>query len=370
MAGRGDPVSIGIIGCGEVAEHKHLRVLRDAGEARVVALADADSARLNRVADRYGIAHRYQQAGALLDHPGLEVVGVCVPAFAHAAVAVPAIEAGKHVYLEKPLALSPEDAGRVLQAARGRPGKYLLGFHMRWHRLIREARRRLAAGAVGRIESIRTLWFSPRTDESLPAWRLRRGTGGGALMEIGVHAFDLWRHLTGAEVEQVFATANDGSRDDEAAAVMARLSNGALAVGLFSERTSHEIEVEICGDQGRLRIGCQRFDGMEYFPAGSAPGQTALRLRNICRFFRELPAGLPGMRAGGDYLGSYRAVWRHFCRIVRTGDAPECTLEDGRRALEIALAAATSSDTGMPVRLERQSVTGACPERPAGAAGS
>ncbi|HSW49054.1 MAG TPA: Gfo/Idh/MocA family oxidoreductase [Bryobacteraceae bacterium] len=349
MAGRSDPVNIGIAGCGEVAGEKHLRVLHDIPRARVVALADVDGERLERVAERHRVARRYPDVSAMVDHPGLEAVGVCVPAGVHAEVAVAAILAGKSVYVEKPLALTLEDADRILQAASGKRARHLMGFHMRFHRLIREARARLAAGEIGNIESIRTTWFSPREDGTLPSWRNRRSTGGGALVEIGAHCYDLWRYLTSAEVVRVFAMARHGSREDEAAAITARMSGGIIASAHLSERTSHEIEVEICGARGRLRVGCQRFDGLEAFPLGSAPGHTDIRLRALRRFAGELPGGLAGMAKGGDYLASYRGAWEHFCRIVRDGEEPECTLEDGRRALAISLAAARSVDQGTPV---------------------
>ncbi|MFB3778108.1 MAG: Gfo/Idh/MocA family protein [Bryobacteraceae bacterium] len=351
MAARSDPVRIGIVGCGEVAEQKHLRVLLDIPQARVVALADRDSRRLGRVADRYRVAHRYPDAPAMLDHPGLEAVGVCVPAGDHAAIAVAAILAGKSVYVEKPLALTLEDADRILKAAEGRQARHLMGFHMRFHRLVRQARARVAAGEIGSIESIRTTWFSPREDDTLPSWRNRRSTGGGALVEIGAHCYDLWRYLTATEVEQIFAAVRHGNREDEAAAITARMSGGLIAGGILSERTSHEIEVEISGDRGRLRVGCQRFDGLEAFPLGSAPGHAAIRLRGLSRFLGEMPGGMAGMAKGGDYLASYRRAWEHFCRIVRQGEKPECTLEDGRWALSIALAAARSADEGTPVSL-------------------
>jgi predicted dehydrogenase len=349
MASRSDPVRIGIVGCGEVADEKHLRVLAAISEARLVAVADIDEQRLRRVANRHGIRHCYPDVASLLRHPGLEAVGVCVPAFAHADVAVPAIQAGKHIYLEKPMALAPEDTERILQTAEGRTERFLMGFHMRWHRLIQETRRRAEAGEIGTLESIRTVWYSPREDETLPGWRSRRAGGGGSLIEIGSHCFDLWRHLTSSEVECVYAVARSGSRDDEAAAVTARMKNGILVSGVLSERTSHEIEVELCGSRGRIRVGCQRFDGLDLFPLGSAPGQAGARIRGLQRFVKSLPGGVSGMSKGGDYLDSYKQVWRHFCRIVRTGEAPGCTLEDGRRALAIALAAAESAERGAPV---------------------
>src|SRR5262249_36826400 len=156
-----------------------------------------------------------------------------------------ALTAGKHVLIEKPLALCLEDCDRLLQASRQSQGRCLMGFHMRWHRLIRTARDLVAGDLLGPLESIRCVWNSPRSDRNGPARRQRRATGGGALVELGVYQFDLWRFLLGSEVEEVHARVRHGTREDEAAVVSGRLANGVLASAAASERTSHEVEVEI-----------------------------------------------------------------------------------------------------------------------------
>jgi predicted dehydrogenase len=129
------------------------------------------------------------------------------------------------------------------------------------------------------------------------------------------------------------------------------MENGMLASGLFSETTPHEIEVEICGNAGRLRLGCLRFDGLEFLPANAAPGQLQPRLRNIANLLRELPGGLTSIRTGGDYFDSYRAEWVHFRDALGGSGSIESTLDDGRRALEVVLAAAESANTGRPIRI-------------------
>ncbi|MBI5397560.1 MAG: Gfo/Idh/MocA family oxidoreductase [Verrucomicrobia bacterium] len=351
MTTRGDTLKVGLVGCGEVTQFKHLVVLRDAPGLEVVALADLDEGRLRAVADPFRVSHRYRDAEALLKHPGLDVVAVCVPVRAHTTVALAALAAGKHVLIEKPLCLSLDEADSLRDAAAKSPGKVMIGHHMRWHRLIRKARVFIQRGGLGEVESIRTLWNSPRIGRDNPPWRFRREDGGGVLVEIAVHCFDLWRLLLGSEVEEIYATTSNGTRDDETLAVTARMKNGMLASGLCSERTPHEIEVEISGTAGRLRMGCQRFEGFEFHPAGSAPGQIGPRWNVLKNFLAELPGGAAGMRKGGDYFGSYRAEWLHFKDVIRNGAGVECTLEDGRRSLEVVLAAARSASSGQPVKL-------------------
>ena len=351
MTTRADTLKVGLVGCGEVTQFKHLVVLRDAPGLEVVALADADEGRLRAIADQFRVPHRYRDVETLLEHPGLDIIGVCVPVASHMNVALPALAAGKHVFIEKPLCLSLDEAESLRDAAAKSPGKVMVGHHMRWHRLIRKARAFIQRGGLGEVESIRTLWNSPRIGRDNPPWRFRRVDGGGVLVEIAVHCFDLWRFLLGSEVEEIYVAASHGARDDETLAVTARMKNGALASGLCSERAPHEIEVEISGTAGRLRVGCQRFEGFEFHPASSAPGQLGPRWSALKNFLAELPGGLAGMRKGGDYFGSYRAEWLHFRDVIRNGAGVECTVEDGRRSLEVVLAAAKSAATDTPVKL-------------------
>ena len=319
----------------------------------MVALADPDPHRLAHVGDRYGIPTRFPDVRALVNAGVADVVGVLVPPAAHADVAATALAAGCHVLVEKPLTLTLEEADAVVAAAGRAPGRVLMGFHMRWHRLIQGARDAIRHGAIGTPESIRAIWNSPRSDVGIPLWKCRRTTGGGAFVELGVHIFDLWRFLLDTEVVDVFARGRHGHRDDENTAVTATLANGALASCLISERTSHQIELEISGDHGRLRIACQRFDGFALYGTRETEGRIGPRLRRVVTTARELPRGLMRMRQLGDYGDSYRGEWQHLIDAIRTNRAPECTVDDGRAALRIVHAVTASASRNEPVRIDQ-----------------
>src|SRR5438105_2720004 len=113
MTSRDGPLQIGVVGCGEVTRFKHLVVLQNIPGLQVTALADVNAERLRIVADRYGIPHRYRDISALLAHPNLDAIGVCVPAHSHANVALTALGADKHVLIEKPLCLTLDEADRL-----------------------------------------------------------------------------------------------------------------------------------------------------------------------------------------------------------------------------------------------------------------
>ena len=211
---------------------------------------DVDAARLERVASQFGVARRYAGYERMLAEVELDAVAVCVPPRLHSEVALAVLEAGKHLFVEKPLALTLRDCDRMIESA-ARPGAAaaMVGFNMRWHRHVREAREILRRGGLGRIKLVRTALTSGVSfDADFPAWRALREEGGGAVFELGVHHFDLVRFLLGGEAEEVFAD----WREDETATVAARMSCGAQVLSAFCEGTDESHEIEIFGERGRL----------------------------------------------------------------------------------------------------------------------
>ena len=342
-------VTVGLIGCGEVTEFRHLPALQRVSEIRVVSVADVERTRRDLVADRLGIERRYGDAAALLADPGIEAVAVCVPAELHVEMALAALDAGKHVLLEKPLALDAGDADRLSARARGSAAKVILGFNMRWLRHVREARSIVRRGLLGPLEMMRTSFTSHY--ENLSGWRTRRDRGGGVLFELAVHHFDLWRYLLDTEVEEIVAVSRSRQWEDETATVMARLANGVPVVSVFSERTAATNEIEIFGQAGHLCVSGYHFDGLEVISPASTPGDVRTRLRRAANFLGALPSGVFGMRRGGEFLASYEAEWRHFADVIRCDVPVECSVEDGRRALDVTLAAISSASLGRAVKV-------------------
>jgi len=347
------PLNLGIVGCGFVTRTRHLPALRRVPEVRVVAVADVDPAAARDVADRWGIPRRHADGRDLVADPAVEAVAVCVPAACHVEVALAALEAGKHVLVEKPLALSLEEADRLLErASRSRP-KTLFGFNLRWHRLVRTAREMIRAGRIGTIQSVCTTYSDAVLGRpGLPAWRARRALGGGALLEKAVHHVDLWRFLLDDEVAEVFGFTCAGRGEDQTAVITARMRKGALATALVMDASAVRNELALYGDAGGLGIDCYRSDGLAVAPTVGAPGAPRVRLRRIASSIVQIATHLGDIRRGGVFDASYEAEWRHFVDVIRRDAPPGCTLEDGRRALEVVLAAMQSDASGAPVRLD------------------
>lgn len=227
-------IRLGIVGCGRVTETLHLPSLQRVPSAEVVALSDVSVQRLNRVADAFHIKSRHTSYQQLLEDASIDAVAVCVPAQSHVQVGLGALKAGKHLFIEKPLALRLDEADLLINFAKNSHLKAAVGFNLRRHRLIQGAHNMLQKGAFGRLRMIRTLLSGYH--ESVPEWRRRRELGGGVFFEQAVHHFDLWRFLLETEVDEVFALNQSGAWDDESAIVTARMANGMLACAVFSER--------------------------------------------------------------------------------------------------------------------------------------
>jgi predicted dehydrogenase len=345
-----ETVRVGFVGCGRVTETHHLAALRRVRGVEAVALSDVDAARLSSVADAYGVARRYEDWRGLLEDERVDAVAVCVPPALHASVALAAIDAGKHVFIEKPLALTLEECDSLeAAAARAASLKAAVGFNMRRHRLVREARAVLARGELGRVKLVRTIFASAsRAQPEHTAWRGRRESGGGSIFELGTHHFDLVRFTLGQEAREVYASCDER---DETSVVTLKTDEGTQVVAALSEDVGESHELEFYGKRGWLRVSCYRADGIERLDAGQYAGALRARLDGAARTLRALPRVLAQARRGGDYVNSYAEEWRHFADAVRGRAEVSATLEDGRRALEIALAAVEATRTGRAVKI-------------------
>ena len=343
-------MGVGIIGCGRVAVERHLPPLLHRPEVRVVATADLDRARAARLAGRLGAAASATDYRAVLERRDVDAVAVLTPTASHAEVVAAALDAGKHVLVEKPLALSLADCDRLAARAEGSPCKVVVGLNLRWHRLVRRARELLVGGGLGRVKAIRSAYTHDRSGENAPAWHRELAQGGGVSLNEAVHHFDLWRLLGGGEVEEVFSYSRPSrAYEDETSVISARLDTGALITGVFSFRTGPTSEVELYAEEGRLALSLYRFDGLELFPTAKYPGDLGDRARKALASLASLPPALPALRRGGDFQATFDGLWGHFAACVLDGAEPESTLEDGRRSVAVALAAVESARLGAPV---------------------
>lgn len=344
-----DAIRLGIIGCGRVCWERHHPALGRLPEFRVAAVCDTDSERAGRIATLFGAVRALSDYRELAGQKDIDAVAVLTPPGAHAEVGIAVLEAGKHLFVEKPLALTMEGADRLVEAGRKSGRVAQVCFNLRRHRLIRDAKAILEAGTLGSVKAIRSVYTHDRTGANAPDWHRKIALGGGVCLNEGVHHFDLWRYLLGVEVERVeaFGIASE-AYELETAVVSARLGGGVLASMVTSFLSGPNNELEVFGEKGRLLISLYRFDGLQFYSSRTYPGASADRLKRGVRAMAALPALLRDVRNGGGFQASFAASWKEFGNCVRTGQPACCTLEDGRKALEIALAAGASASSVQP----------------------
>src|SRR5579862_538281 len=344
-----DALKLGVIGCGQATMGSHLPALAHLAEIEVVALADTDPVALARAAQFAGGPRTYQDYRKLLDDAGVEAVAVCVPAPFHAEVSLAVLDAGKHLFLEKPLALTLDDADRLVRAAAASRYKSMLGFNLRWHRLTQRARDVIRQGTLGPPQIIATQLTS--FHDTIPEWRKHRASGGGVFFEQAVHHFDLWSFLVERPIEEISATTRSGQWEDEYASVTASIAGGIIANGSFAVHTGKTNEVEVFGREGSLSYSFYRFDSFRCTRGDAPTDGIRPRIDETLRALGEAPEGFWQLRNGGDFIASFQSEWRHFHDAIRNGSPAECTFEDGRRALLAVLAAVKSATLGRPVKL-------------------
>lgn len=315
------PLNIGLIGCGSIAQAVHLPVLSRLPGVRVVGLAEMDPARLASAQRLTPRATGFADYRELLAKTQAEVVIVCAPTALHAEVGIATLQAGKHLYLEKPIATNLADADRLVDAW-GKSGvRAMLGFNYRFHPAHVAARELIEAGRVGEPVAVRSIFSSSGGEQ--PAWKTSRATGGGVLLDLGSHHFDLLPFLLGSPIREVQANLRSVTSEDDCAAVTLRFDNGALAQSLFLFGAVQQDQVEIVGTRGRWMI--------DRLP----------RWRNVVG--RVWP--------GARNEPSYAKALAHFFESIRTGRAPSPSLVDGQRSLAVALAAEESHRRRQPVAL-------------------
>lgn len=345
------PIRLGIIGCGRVTQQVHLPVLGGLSQLRVVALAERDPERLKKTADRFRIPNRYAQGEDLLEDSRLDAVAICTPLMTHAELTIRALTAGKHVFVEKPLALNVSEGERMVAAAQASEKISVIGFNLRSHRLIQRARGVIETGALGRIHQVVTLWGSDlQHDPQMPEWRRRVSTGGGALIEIGVHHIDVCSFMLQDKIDIVQMFDRSMACEGESASLLARTRGGTLISCSFSQVTSPIQEFRILGDRGMLSFSPFRADSFSVHRVGEKPDHWRNRLRSIANM-RELPELFGVMRGGGDYLRSIRQEWLAFAAAVRGEAAPVTALADGLVALRVLEAAQKSCAASAPVKI-------------------
>ena len=298
------PLRIGVLGAARITPQALLKPARKVEGVRVTAVAARDPARARQFAQKHGIPTVQQSYDALLADPNVDAIYNPLPNSLHCEWSIRALDAGKHVLCEKPLASNAVEAEQMAAAAR-RSGRVLFeAFHYRYHPLATRAREIVASGRLGRIRHIEATMCIPLP---IPGnIRYRYDLAGGATMDVGCYTISLVRHLAGAEPEVVQAEARLSSPQvDRWMCADMRFPDGSSArirCSLFSA-TLLRVSARVQGDDGELSI---LNPYAPQFPhrlrVRTANGTTDERFPGDATYVHQLRAFAGAVRSGAPIL--------------------------------------------------------------------
>ena len=246
----------GVLGTARIVR-KTIPALQQTANGTVVAVASRDEARAEACAETYEISQAFGSYAALLESPELDAVYIALPNALHDEWVVRALEAGKHVLCEKPLALSAAECEDVKRVSKKTGFKVLEGFMYRFHPRFETLQELLRADVIGKLTFINVAHsFAAEGQDNI---RWSSGLGGGALFDVGCYCVNVSRTLAGAEPLELsafanYVNANDGGRVDSSFAGMLRFPAGITArfdCGVNLERRNY---LELAGTEGRLYL--------------------------------------------------------------------------------------------------------------------
>jgi predicted dehydrogenase len=337
---------------------------------RMAAICGRDQAAVAAAAARLGWPAWETDWKRLVQRDDVDLVDVCTPGSSHAEISIAALEAGRHVLCEKPLANTVEEARAMAAAAeRAATGgvRAMVGFNFRRVPAVALARELVAAGRLGPIRHVRAAYLASHAlDPELPlAWRHQASeAGSGALGDLGAHAVDLAQHLAGDRIAGVSALTETFVRErplpggggargpvtvDDAALFIARFGGGALgsfeATRLAAGHTEG-LAVELNGELGSVVWELGAFNELRLFDATEEPATQGFRRIQVTR------AGHPYAGAwwpDGHSIG-YEHTFTHEVRdllqAIADGRDPEPTFADGLQVQEVLDAVQRSAASG------------------------
>lgn len=340
---------VGVIGLG--IGRMHIEGWRQHPGVEVVAIADADAARLAAVGEQFDIAPRYTDAQAMLDAGGLDVVSICTPNKFHHGLTLAALAAGCHVLCEKPMAMNAAEAREMLDAARAADKRLMINFSYRFSAASRELKKQVDSGMFGDFYFGRSVWHRRRGMPGFGGWFGNKAlAGGGPLIDLGVHRLDLalWlmgypkpTWVLGSTYDPIARAAADqaGKHFDveDLACGLIKFANGATLVLEASWAANIQqaelMETRLLGTQAGLlqrNVGeGYQFEAQVFTELNDAPVDIALRAPT----------------------GTAQSAMFDYAEALLTGQSHPATGEEGLIVMEILDAIYESARTGAPVQL-------------------
>jgi myo-inositol 2-dehydrogenase/D-chiro-inositol 1-dehydrogenase len=309
--------------------------------AELTAICDVDRAKLEQTADRLGVRHRFTAFEDMIACKDIDAVVLVSPSALHTGQIKAALDAGKHVFSEKPLGVSVAECKDAEKAVEAHPGLvFLLGFMRRFDESYKYAHDKVAAGEIGKPVLFRS--YSQDPEKFIAGSIAFAPHSGGEFLDMAVHDIDLARWFTGSEPETVYAIGGcyahpefAAYKDGDNVSCLMKFKNETM-VFLFAGRTAphgYNVETEIIGTKGILRIA-------------SVPQKNLVEILDEHGVRKE---------CSENFLERFDAAYvnevQEFVNCINEERKPEVTVYDGTRVSEIAYTCKTAFEQGVLLKL-------------------
>jgi predicted dehydrogenase len=344
------PIRLGVIGVGLVGA-KHAAIAAGLPGCRLVGIADPTPAARHLAEDLTVVCYDDYQEMISAEKP--DGVIIATPTELHVPVGIACAERGVHLMVEKPIASNVQSARDLIEVARRRQVRLLVGHHRRFNPLVETARRVVRSGEIGRLVAVSVLWTLLKPTNYFDV-KWRRKAGGGPVLINLIHDVDNLRYICG-EIQKVHAEVSSAVRGfevEDTACVTLRFNNGALGTVVTSDcvpsRWSYEATTGENPSYFRTHEDCYLFFGTE----GSLAFPTMKRVHYAS------PSA-----AGWEYPVQTEKIpvqeqdplvrqIEHFCAVIRGDEVPRTSGEDALRTLAVIRGVLASGASGKPVELD------------------
>ncbi|SDH14404.1 Predicted dehydrogenase [Leifsonia sp. 98AMF] len=347
-----------------------------------------DAARVEDARRRFGWQRAETDWRAVIDDPEIDVVDICTPGDSHAEIAIAALDAGKHVLCEKPLANTVAEAEAMTAAAEraaARGIRSMVGFSYRRVPAIGYARSLVQEGRLGAIRQVRALYLQDwlRDEDGPMTWRLDKAlAGSGSLGDIGAHAVDLIEHLTGSQLSAVSGTLTTFVEErpllgegvglsgtastergkvtvDDAAWFTARLEGGEAdgAIGAFEATRyatgrKNALRIELSGSRGAIAFDLEEMNELQFYDATAPAGEQGFTRIIVTEPEHPYMANWwpTGHAIGYEHAFSHEVV--DLVTAIASGTDPEPSFADGlhiQRVLDAVERSAADGSAWTPI---------------------
>ncbi len=330
-------LNIGIIGAGRIGKVHMQSITYNVPSAKVLGITDVFKDGLQELADKYGIPKVYNDYKEMLADEEIDAVLVCSSTDTHADISIEAAEAGKHIFCEKPVDLTPEKVKAVIAAVEKAGVKLQVGFNRRFDHNFAHVRSLINDGKVGNLELIKITSRDPEPPSAEYA-----AVSGGMFLDMTIHDFDMARFLAGSDVTEVYVNATclvdpaiGEAGDVDTAIINLKFENGALGVIDNSRRAAYGYDqrIEVFGSLGAAMAANDTPTNVTVMNADGVTTDKPLY------FFLE------------RYMQSFRDEMIQFVDAVQNDKATPTTGLDGLNSILVALAAKKSVAEGRAVKI-------------------